>query len=180
LSRAGAGVALALCAAALTACGSGDDGPKRFSARGYGITFTYPGSFERAKSVSVGTRAGERSAGSEAVALDQDNGIFISRYRLRVSVNRSNIDDIKPEADRVIGRIVGRQVSGRARRFAGLPAFDYGLLPVTKPKNGRSRVVLVFSGRTEYEISCQSAPDKLAEVQAACRQVLRTLRTTSG
>ena len=163
-------------ALAASACGGngGDDKSKTFSEPAFGIEFEYPGSFERGE-IAVGSSAGAAPEDRVGLALDEDNLLAISKFGLKIDVNAANIDAVKPEADRVVSDIAGNPVSGRNATIGGLPALHYAF-DVDRPPEGYSRFTILFEGRTEYTINCQSTPEKRAEVERACRQALDTLR----
>ena len=60
--------------------------------------------------------------------------------------------------------------------MAGLPALTYAEVPVASVEGGQSRLVVVFDGRTEYLINCQSTPEKRSEINEACDLAVETLR----
>jgi hypothetical protein len=57
----------------------------------------------------------------------------------------------------------------------GLPSIEYTGVPTRSPVNGESRLLLLFDGSDEYVINCQSTPQHLDEIDAACDQVASTL-----
>jgi hypothetical protein len=171
--------AIALLALAAAACGGGGGGSasetKTFDERAFGITFEYPGNFDVAEDVSFGSQSGSGAEENRAVALDGDNMIIVSKFALNVAVTRTNVMEIKPEVDRVFRQIAGRQVSGRPITVGGLPGFEY-TFATSNPKAGKSRISILFDRKTEYEINCQSTPEKRTEVERACARALDTLR----
>ena len=123
-----------------------------------------------------GTRAGTRDSARSAIGLDRDNVIVVSRYELRRPVTPANVAPVKAEVDGVIAKLSGRQLSGRAVVFGGLPGYEY-TVSVPQPDRGRSRVVVLFDRAVEYFFNCQSTPDARYVVEDACRQALGTLET---
>ena len=156
-------------------CG-GNRGDRTFDERGFGITFTYPSAFKKTDKVSFSRSAGGASVARAAVALDRDNAIVVTRYALRASVTKDNLARFKPEVDGVVGQLAGKPVSGRRVAYGGLPGYEYSIA-ISKPANGASRLVLLFGGRTEYLINCQSTPSRRAAVEQACTQALGSLAT---
>lgn len=49
-------------------------------------------------------------------------------------------------------------------------------MTLDEPPQGESRLVYLFDQAVEYQLNCQSTPEKRAELNAACGQVLATLR----
>jgi hypothetical protein len=167
-------VVLASTALALGACGGGGDG--RFEADGFAITFEYPDDFEESDDVTISEQRGSRAEESRAVGLDEDNGIIVQRYALERSINQDNLNLAKAEFDALVEALSPDAAKGKATEIAGLPALRYPNVPVRTIEDGRSRLIVLFDGRTEYLINCQSTPDKRAEVEEACDMALNTLR----
>jgi hypothetical protein len=168
--------ALLACAIVLpAACGSSD--PKMFDEEGFAITFEYPGDFERTTDVNA-ERAVEKPEASVALALSEDNAIFVQRYDLDRAVTANDARAVKQELDSVLGRLAGTEVSGERIDAGGLLAFRYEIDELQEPENGRSTIVAVFDGDTEYFINCQSVPDGREELDEACERAIETLAPT--
>jgi hypothetical protein len=170
-------LALVACVVALGA-GCGSDDPKTFDEDGFAITFEYPGDFERTTDVSVARGEGEAEK-SVALAMSEDNAIFVQRYGLDRSVTTGNADVVKAELDEVLSRLAGTEVSGRRIDVGGPLAFRYEVERLQEPEDGRSTIVAVFEGDTEYFINCQSVPDGREELDEACERAIETLAPKS-
>ena len=89
---------LVACALALAAaCGS--DEPKTFDEDGFAITFEYPGDFERTTDVNTDREVGQAEE-SVALAMSEDNAIFVQRYGLNRPVTPGDAEAVKAELDR--------------------------------------------------------------------------------
>jgi hypothetical protein len=154
------------------ACGSSD--PEMFDEEGFAITFEYPGDFERTTDINA-----ERSEGtaekSVALAMSEDNAIFVQRYALKQAVTPDDADAVKKELDRVLGDLAGTEQSGRRIDVGGPLAFRYEVGRLQEPEDGRSTIVALFDGDTEYFINCQSVPDGREELDEACDRAIETL-----
>ena len=159
-------------------CGGGSGGSadetQRFDESGFGITFEYPGNFELRDDVNVGATAGAAAAERRAVTLDGDNMILISKYELRTAINESNVGQVKGEADRVFTQLARTSVSGEQVTVGGLRGYEYNF-DVEDPEDGRSSITMLFDGRAQYNLNCQSTPTKRDELDRACRRALETL-----
>jgi hypothetical protein len=165
--------ALLACAIVMpAACGS--DEPKMFDEDGFAITFEYPGDFERTTDVNA-ERAVEEAEASVALALSEDNAIFVQRYDLDRAVSADDAGAVKKELDTVLSRLAGTDVSGERIDVAGMLAFRYEIDKLQEPEDGRSTIVAVFDGDTEYFINCQSVPDGREELDEACERAIETL-----
>jgi len=166
-------LALVACMLALGA-GCGSDDPKTFDEDGFAITFEYPGDFERTTDVSTARDVGEAEE-SVALAMSEDNAIFVQRYGLNRAVTTGDADAVKAELDQVLSELAGTDVSGRRIDAGGPLAFRYEVDRLREPEDGRSTIVAVFDGDKEYFINCQSVPDGREELDEACDRAIETL-----
>ena len=142
---------------------------------GNGVSFAYPAGW------SVGTPHGITATGDllwTAVVGPgtQQDVILIEGFRLKAPVTTQNIEAIVPDLARLIqdnGYIF--KGSPQAITMAGLPGVQFD---VTNGTGGsrQSRLVLAFSGTTEYSVNCQYTHARAAEIQQGCDQVLSTFR----
>lgn len=174
MSRPPALLALVACAAAFAA-GCGSDDPKSFDEDGFAITFEYPGDFERTTDVNTERGVGDAEK-SVALAMSEDNAIFVQRYGLDRAVTTGDAPAVKEELDRVLTRLAGTEVSGTRIDVGGPVAFRYEVERLQEPEDGRSTIVAVFDGDKEYFINCQSVPDGREELDEACERAIATLR----
>jgi hypothetical protein len=173
VSRRLSALALLACLLALGA-GCGADDPKTFDEDGFAITFEYPGDFERTTDVSVERAEGDAEE-SVALAMSEDNAIFVQRYGLDRAVTTRDADIVKAELDEVLSRLSGTEVSGRRIDAGGPLAFRYEVNRLREPEDGRSTIVAVFDGDKEYFMNCQSVPDGREELDEACERAIETL-----
>ncbi len=159
----------------LVGCGGGA-GDTTFAADGIDVTFEHPATFKPIRNVTFGESAGAKPTARAGVALDRVNAIIVSRYDLRATITKTNLARFKGEVDGVISRLAGRPVSGRQVEHGGLPGYEY-VIALKTPREGRSRMSVLFDGATEYLVNCQSTPEKRDTVEAACRRALDTLQT---
>lgn len=177
MSRGRVALALVACAIAIGA-GCGSDEPKTFDEDGFAITFEYPGDFERTTEVTTAERVGDAEE-SVALAMSEDNAIFVQRYGLNRTVTPELAGAVKTELDMVLSRLAGTEVSGRRIDVGGALAFRYEIERLQEPENGRSTIVAVFDGDKEYFINCQSVPDGREELEQACDEAIETLELKS-
>ena len=160
----------------VAACGGGGGGEKTFDESGFDVTFTYPDSFNEASNITISSEAGGAAADRKGVALDKDNLLLVTKFNLNTSVTEANVARVKPEADKVMSQVSGASANGKRVTVGGLPGFEYSF-DLTKPENGHSRFVMLFDGKTEYTLNCQSTPEKREEVNDACEQAIDTLES---
>jgi hypothetical protein len=79
----------------------------------------------------------------------------------------------------VLSRLAGTEVSGERIDVGGAIAFRYEIDRLQEPEDGRSTIVAVFDGDTEYFINCQSVPDGREELDEACAEAIDTLALKS-
>jgi hypothetical protein len=172
-----AALSLILIAATAACGGGGGDGTETFEEEGYAFTFEYPGSFEETSDVSYSSTAGGEAQDPIGLGLDDRNAIVVSRYELNAEVTSGNVSQVKPEFDDLIRQLTGTEVSGKQVEIGGFPGFEY-TFDLEDPPEGRSRFFVLFDGRTEYTLNCQSTPEKRDEIEAACRQAIDTFAKT--
>lgn len=164
---------------ALAGCASSDEEVERFDEAGYGITFEYPGELDRTEDVELSETAGQ-AEDTLALGLSEDSAIFVQRYRLQQEVTDQNADAARREIDALLTRLSGSEVEGEPLEVGDLPSFRYELERLETPEGGRSTIVVVLDGRTEYFLNCQSVPDERDELEQACDQMIETLEPTGG
>lgn len=164
--------------AASAACGGGSgDGTETFEKDGFPFTFEYPGSFDETSDISYSSEAGVEARDDVAIGLDDSNAIVVSRYDLNIEVTARNLGEVKAELDTVMSQVSGKELSGKRIEIGGFPGFEYEF-DLDDPPDGRSRFLVLFDGKREYTLNCQSTPDKRDELEAACRQAVDTLART--
>ena len=149
-------------------------GIKTFDEAEFAIRFNYPKSFN-AVDVRIGSSAGARPAAQKAIGLKGDNVVIITRYNLQRRVTAANIETIRPEADKLFSRLAGKDLKAKVTTVAGMPALEYEAFDLQRPKDARSRLLVLFDGVTEYLINCQSMPDQRKQVEQACDVVHRSI-----
>lgn len=169
-----AGLALSA-ALAVAGCGGGGGDDKTFDNENIGITFKYSPRFHPITEIDFGHTAGAQAAAQSGVALDKVNALIISRYDLNVKIDKDNLSKFKGEVDKVIGQLAGKPVSGREVEYGGLPGYEY-VIDVARPAQGQSRLAVLFDGRVEYLVNCQSTPDQRDKVEKGCRTVLDSIK----
>jgi hypothetical protein len=163
-------------AAALAAAGCGGGGDKTFDVDQIGVTFKYSPKFHPIENINFGQSAGAKAAAQAGVALDKVNAIIVSRYDLKVTIDKANLGKFKGEVDNVISQLAGHRVSGRQVEYGGLPGYEY-VIDVKTPAQGQSRMAVLFDQATEYLINCQSTPSDRDQIEAGCRKALDSLAT---
>jgi hypothetical protein len=156
-------------------------GNRTFAERGFAIHFTYPAAFVAARLSSVSRRL-DRGRHVTRAALGVGSGrydlLIVSRHpRIRPPITERNIGREKPIYDRTISRLFGHRMTGRVARVGGLPALSYPTVPTPGVRGASTRATFVFVGHDEYELQCQWTSVERAAVTAACKQMLRSLRT---
>jgi hypothetical protein len=140
---------------------------KTFDEPEFAIRFRYPQSFNQVQ-VRIGSSAGARPAAQRAIGLKGDNVIILTRYNLQRRVTGDNLDEVKPEADKLFSRLAGKDLKGKVTSVGGLPALEYQPFDLRRPAQAQSRLLVLFDGVTEYLINCQSLPDQRKQVTSAC------------
>jgi hypothetical protein len=151
---------------------AGAGGDKTFDEPRFNISFDYPSGFTR-RDVPEGN-----SDEKISLAIDNNNGIAVSKYEQETRVTEANIGFAQSLLDGVV-RQLSSDPSPEAKRvtIAGLPGFEYEF-PIKTLPGVRSRSIFLFQGRDEYQINCQFQSDERQRVMEACDQALDTLEVT--
>ncbi len=168
---------LAAAAALLAGCGGGDDdgggdGTKTFDDAEFAVTFEYPSEFEPVDKLTIESEVGGDAEATEALSIGEHDLLIVSSYELNVEVTDENIAQIKPEVDNVMSQASGAQLSGERVTVGGFPGYVYEF-DLDEPEV-HSRMFVVFDGKTEYTLNCQSTAAKRAEITEACEQAVET------
>jgi hypothetical protein len=176
--RRGRLLALAVCLVVVAGCGGGSDessSNETFDEAEFAIAFEHPSSFEELEDVSIASTAGAASKATAARGVDEKNLILVSRYDLSIKVGADNLGQVKEELDSVVSQAAKQEVEGSQTEVGELPGYEYEFDLDTEPPV-HSRFVVLFDGRTEYTLNCQSTTERRDEVDTACALALDTLR----
>ncbi|HLM25733.1 MAG TPA: DUF2510 domain-containing protein [Thermoleophilaceae bacterium] len=166
---AGAAIFAVLALALIVFVAAGASGDKTFEEPEFSIRFDYPSGFSR-RDVPEGN-----SDEKISLAIDDKNGIAVSKYEQETSVTEANIGFTRSVLDGVVRQLSSEPApSGKRVTVAGLPGFEYEF-PIRSLSGVRSRSIFLFQGRDEYQINCQFEPGRRSTVMEACDQALDTL-----
>ena len=165
----------------LAGCGSGDGGDDItgfFEEDGFDITFEYPEEMNEAGKVTIASGAGSSAKATAGIGYgeqDTKDVIIVQRYDLNVAIDEKNLDRAKAELDPLVAQISPGAPAGQTGKIRGFPSIDYEGLEVRQIDGAETRLVALFDGDAEYLINCQSRPNRRAEIDRACAQVLKTV-----
>jgi hypothetical protein len=154
-------------------------GGKSFTARGMAVRFTYPSAFRTVRLAQSKRTAGNASRASHAaVGIGVYDLLIVTRFPNRpIPVTHRNISRLRAQFDAAISSALGRRLTSTIETVDRLPALAYPPAPVVGlPLKATSRITEVFVGHDEYELNCQYTPKAAARINAACDQMLATLR----
>jgi hypothetical protein len=159
---------------ALAACGGESDGT--FDFEGFPFTFSYPADFEETEEISDASQSvGSSPEATVGIGLDDQNGIVVQRYPLRVEVTEQNIPRLKPEVDNIVRQLDPQAGQTELTEVDGRPAVVADGLAVASIEGGLSDITFIFEGDQEYLLNCQSTPDNREAVKEACDMAMDTL-----
>jgi uncharacterized RDD family membrane protein YckC len=157
---------------------SGSAGP---TYTGHGVSFAYPNGWSVGK-VTRMTGTGNLlwaavvgpGAPRGVVEGPGTHGVVVVQsYRLKIPVTTQNINAIVPQIARLIQQQGGiLHGSAQSVTMSGLPGVQFKATYGQQP--GQSMLVFVFSGTTEYLVTCLYPPTGTAEIHRACYQVLNS------
>ena len=124
-----------------------------------------------------GTTSGNRLWGTAVGPGTAYDLIVVDAFSLKIPVTAQNLDAAN-RAFAVALQQAGATLEGTGTKttMAGLPALLFRTTSTTGGNRHQSRIVIAFSGTTEYFVNCQYTPAKTAEVEQACHQVIGSFR----
>ena len=143
----------------------------------FDIVFDYPEQFTPTNVTTILPGASRQIPGPEfGLSLDNHlNLISVRRDRLaRGVVTPANIDSIKTLYDQAYSRTYHTSVHGTEVQYGSMLGLSYEDEPTLD--NARATRTILFDRLAQYDITCQWTPQRRAEVEAACQQMLSTLR----
>lgn len=176
-------IALALAAAtmAVAFAGCGDGGDKSFETPTYPFSFDYPAGWTLTRGASFNYGASDSAVRSVSVALKEPfDQVTITQYKLKKTLP-AGVNGYQPEVDRIVARLT-KQAKGSASdakvvKYGGIPGYQYVVeYPGAENVTLQNKLTFLFQGQNEFQINCQSSPDKREELNKGCDQVLGSLK----
>ncbi|MFY9487097.1 MAG: hypothetical protein WAP35_00160 [Solirubrobacterales bacterium] len=173
-------MAVALCAVfAVTGCGG--DSEKEFTTPTYPFTFSYPDGWKVTRNAAFNYGTGADSKLSVSIALKEPyDQVTITQYELEKTLP-AGVNGNQKEVDRIVARL-SKQAKGTAGdakvvEYGGIPGYQYvASYPAPDGTELSNILTFLFKGRDEFQINCQSAPDKRDELEKGCQQILGSLK----
>lgn len=164
-------------AVAVIAVGCGPaPGAGSFSSDGYPFSFNYPSSWTLSQS-----RAAGADHGTVTVALREPlDQIQLTSFTLKKAIPKGKTG-MPSEVDAIVRRIAKQADTAprkrRAVEYGGANGYQY---TVTYPANERveleSRLTILFAGKTQILVSCQSTAENRAKLIEGCNEILESLK----
>ncbi|MGB3953600.1 MAG: hypothetical protein WBK99_10765 [Solirubrobacterales bacterium] len=174
-------LAVAILCAALAATGCGGDKEAQFSTPTYPFSFDYPDGWKVTRNAAFNYGTGSGSERSVSVALKEPyDQVTVTQYKLQKTLP-AGVNGNQREVDRIVARLT-KQAKGTAGdakvvEFGGLPGYQYVVEYAAADGAELSNILtFLFKGRDEFQINCQSSPDKRGELEKGCQQVLGSLK----
>lgn len=176
-------IALVLAAATLAVAfaGCGDGGDQSFTTPTYPFSFDYPSGWTLTRGASFNYGSSESAVRSVSVALKEPfDQVTITQYKLKKKLP-AGVNGYQPEVDRIVARLV-KQAGGSASdakvvKYGGIPGYQYVVeYPGGDNVTLENKLTFLFKEQQEFQINCQSSPDKRKELNEGCDQVLNSLK----
>lgn len=168
--------ALALYAAAVLVSGCGSaTGAGNFSSESYPFSFDYPSSWTLSQS-----RAAGADHGTVTVALREPlDQVQLTSFTMKKSIPKGEIAN-QSEVDAIVSRMVkqdgGKAGKARAVEYGGVSGFQYILsYPASTTVDLEGRVTILFNGKTQISINCQSSAENRKDLNEGCDEILESL-----
>jgi hypothetical protein len=143
------------------------------------LSFDYPAEWRPIEGVEfpLAQAAGEGQVGENTVGLDPDNWVTAFSNDSGIVISAANIDQFVAQA-RPFYAAVARRTGARLIaepyrvREAGLPGMRYRMaITSVRGTKVEDEVTMLFRGRTNYVVNCQSARARATEMTAGCGRV---------
>jgi uncharacterized RDD family membrane protein YckC len=147
--------------------------------RSHGIAFDYPTTW-RTLPLKVAYEAGDPPIFRGSVGLDASDAVSVAGYALRYHIDESNVSSVQAQLGDAVPAMVaslqGTVESELSRTtIAGVPALALTVAYPSPLGSVTERETFLFSGMTEYEISCAWTGAHADEIRAGCDRALGTV-----
>jgi hypothetical protein len=178
-------VAAAMAFAIVTGVSSGCDSAADKSYEGHGISFRYPRSWEQASFAGAGDE-NPNGLWTEAFRPHSPSSradmIFISEFRTPASITKQNRARYREEVASSVSngaiRAGGSLLAGPTPvSMGGLPGYGFRISSRTRDnRSSRSRILLVWNGRSEYLLDCRydAAGGDEVEIERTCNEIIES------
>ena len=153
--------------------------------RAHGVSFAYPaGWLQESPSSSFSVKSGPSLWSAAFGPGTEADVIMVNAYRIPIPVGAGDLAAVSTQVEPQVRRLF--EAGGGALQ-AGPQQMTMGRLPGLRfqgtgvLRDGTfidSTLVYAFDGTTEYHLDCQDTQAGAGEVQAACRQLIRTFEVS--
>jgi len=143
------------------------------------FSFDYPAEWRAIEGVSfpLAEAAGQPQVGKHTVGLDPDNWVTAFAGDSGIEISEANVDQFVEQARpfyAAVARRSGARLLAEPYRVseAGMPGMRYRMA-ITSVRGAQveDEVTMLFRGRTNYVVNCQSQRERATEMTAGCAQV---------
>lgn len=140
------------------------------------FSFEHPAAWQPIEGVSfpLAEAAGQQQVGRNTVGLDPDNWVTAFAGDSGIEISEANIDQFVAQARpfyAALARRSGARLLAEPYRVreAGLPGMRYRMaIQSVRGREVEDEVTMLFRGRTNYVLNCQSARERATEMTAGC------------
>ena len=148
--------------------------------RSHGIAFDYPMTWSTLP-LKVAYEAGDPPFFRGSVGLDPSDAVSVAGYALRYHIDESNVSSVQAQLGDAVPAMVASLQGTVESEFsrttiAGVPALTLTVGYPSPLGFVTERETFLFSGMTEYEISCAWTGGHADEIRAGCDRALGTVR----
>lgn len=167
---------LMMCAAAalVSGCGSAT-GAGSFSSDSYPFSFNYPSSWTLSQS-----RAAGADHGTVTVALREPlDQVQLTSFTMKKAIPKGENAN-QSEIDAIVSRMVkqdgGKAGKAREVEYGGVSGFQFTLsYPASTSVELEGRVTILFNGKTQVSVNCQSSAENRKDLSKGCDEILDSL-----
>lgn len=154
------------------------NGDKSFHSGDHPFSFSYPAKWTLTRAAAD---APGESLHTLTVALDEPyDQVTVVEHRMKKQLP-PGANGFQPEIDRIVKRLA-KQVGGTAGnarevRFGEVPGYQYEVTyPAPDGKRLQSTMTFLFKGDREFQITCQSTPQRREAVEQGCDKILESIK----
>lgn len=158
------------------------DGSQRYEAAEF--SFLYPEEWQEIEGVDFPASAEltDGRSGQHVVGIDLDNWVSVFPVDLGFVVDGSNVRDVLPTYRSFVRRAVAGDPEAELVQDAtvvekgSLPGVQFRISAVSQQGNRVTETVTsLFSGTSQFLVTCNARPDLAVVAREGCEQALRTL-----
>jgi hypothetical protein len=149
----------------------------------HGVSLTVPDGWLRVKSTTEANAGNELWSQGFSPARSGKDGVILTAYQTNVAITPENVDQYASQVADVYAGLVraaeGTITSGPgSATVAGLAGYTFESSVPAEEGSLESRIVMVWSGKTEYYLNCQhvAGSPRTTEIENGCNTIIDSFK----